>query len=126
VAPADRQPPDPSRWQIATPPVATREPLRVDLDEPLDHALLSRLVWVEDDSGAVLDGTIEVSSGERSWAFTPDRPWRGGSYALGVDRRLEDLAGNRVGRAFEVDLTRSSAGDEPSRQPVRLAITIAR
>ncbi len=41
---------------------------------------------------------------ERSWRFTPDDPWSAGAHDLVVDRVLEDLAGNSVGRPFQVPI----------------------
>lgn len=45
-----------------------------------------------------------MSDGEREWRFVPREPWRAGDYHLVVLSILEDVAGNRVGRAFEVDM----------------------
>ena len=36
-----------------------------------------------------------------------ERPWQAGSYRLVVAMMLEDLAGNKVGRAFDVDVFRT-------------------
>ena len=49
-------------------------------------------------------GTIELGDKERLWRFLPAKPWKSGKYRLAVDMALEDLAGNRVGRPFEVDV----------------------
>ena len=40
---------------------------------------------------------------ETGWTFTPKDPWRAGTYNLLALDILEDLAGNQIGRAFEVD-----------------------
>ncbi|WP_152050671.1 hypothetical protein [Tautonia marina] len=102
--PADEVPPDPSDWQLATPMAGSREPLRVQLPEPLDHALMGRLVFVSDEQGRLLSGQSEVTDHETRWSFTPDAPWRPGRYLLVADTDLEDLAGNGIGRPFEVDV----------------------
>jgi hypothetical protein len=41
---------------------------------------------------------------ERRWTFTPDTVWRRGRYQLIIQTTLEDLAGNNIGKPFEVDL----------------------
>jgi hypothetical protein len=41
---------------------------------------------------------------ERQWRFIPEQPWPETISTLKVDTALEDLAGNKVGRPFEVDL----------------------
>ena len=49
------------------------------------------------------DGEISVDQLETRWTFTPKGPWRAGSYQLLALDILEDVAGNQIGRAFEVD-----------------------
>jgi hypothetical protein len=127
VGPVDRDPIDPSRWRLSAPRAVGRDALRVAFDEPLDHALLHRLLWIEDAAGGAVAGAIDTADGERAWSFVPAAPWGVGTYALRVDRRLEDLAGNRVGRPFEVDLDRPrpSPDSEPRDEPVRLPFTVS-
>jgi hypothetical protein len=96
---ADRTPPDPAQWRIEAPRAGSRDPLRVDFGEPMDHALASRLVWVEG-----VEGEIALSKEERVWEFTPAAPWPRGEFKLVYDTALEDLAGNRILRPFDVDL----------------------
>jgi hypothetical protein len=103
VTAPDDTPPDPKAWKLAPPAAGTRAPLRVTFPEPMDHALLHRLVWVTDPGGRKVAGTAAVGANETRWSFTPDKPWPAGSYHLVADTRLEDLAGNSIGRPFEVD-----------------------
>ncbi|MBI4603681.1 MAG: hypothetical protein HY721_17140 [Planctomycetes bacterium] len=106
VAAPDYDVPDPRGWRIAAPPAGTREPLAVAFPEPLDHALLHRLLRVRGPSGAALEGGVAVGAEEREWRFVPDEPWEAGRHELLVETTLEDLAGNSVERPFEVDETR--------------------
>ena len=46
---------------------------------------------------------MEPSDHDREWRFTPSEPWVEGTHELVVLAILEDLAGNRVNRPFEVD-----------------------
>jgi hypothetical protein len=103
VTAPDDTPPDPKAWKLAPPPAGTRAPLRVSFPEPMDHALLHRLVWVADARGRKVPGNVAVGDGETRWSFTPAKPWAAGPYNLVADTRLEDLAGNSIGRPFEVD-----------------------
>jgi hypothetical protein len=91
-------------WSILPPHVETREPLVVKFPRPLDHGLLQRALGVETRRGVSWPGTIAVGDGEREWRFAPRDSWRAGDYQLVVLSILEDVAGNRVGRAFEVDM----------------------
>jgi hypothetical protein len=47
-----------------------------------------------------------VRAHETRWDFTPRQPWVAGTYHLVANKRLEDLAGNSIGRPFEVDAVR--------------------
>ena len=104
VGPADRTPPDPARWTVQAPPAGTRDPLTVRFDEPMDHALASRLLAVADADGAALDGEVTLADHEHRWVFVPARAWRNGPHALIVPTTIEDLAGNNIGKPFDVDL----------------------
>ena len=45
----------------------------------------------------------------RCWQFTPAEPWEVGKYDVAADTALEDVAGNQIGRPFEVDVFRKSS-----------------
>lgn len=94
---------DPASWSVIA-PRGGDAPLIVRLAKPLDHALLGRMIWVEDAAGTKIDGTVTVGGGERVVTFAPAKPWARGGYKLVVDTRLEDVCGNRVGEPFEVDV----------------------
>ena len=103
VDPADRQPPDPKQWRLSQLNGVTA-PLTLEFPEPMDRALLERLLDVTDARGKSVPGSIEVDRDETRWRFTPREPWKAGDYSLLVGTTLEDLAGNHIGRLFEVDV----------------------
>lgn len=70
----------------------------------MDHALAERLIRVTDAAGAFVDGAVALDEEERRWTFVPVRPWPASSYRLAVQTTIEDLAGNNIGKPFEVDL----------------------
>lgn len=109
VAAADRHSPDTSLWRIEAPVVDTLEPLRLNLAEPLDHALLERMITVVDDEGIPVVGRVNVLEQETVWSYTPDEPWAQGLYSVLVYAALEDLAGNRLDRLFDEE----SRGGDP-------------
>jgi hypothetical protein len=45
-----------------------------------------------------------LSDHEQRWSFTPQESWKAGQLQLQVQNTIEDLAGNNIGKAFEVDL----------------------
>ena len=104
VGPPDREPPDPARWKLQPPRSETREPLAITFPEPMDHALARRLIRVARESGELIEGETGMEDQERRWRFLPTGPWGRGSYTLLVPVTIEDLAGNNVGKPFEVDL----------------------
>jgi hypothetical protein len=96
----DDDPPDPANWKIA----ADQQTLTVLTPDPLDRGLMERVIWVETTSGQRLEGEIEIDRQETRWRFRPAHPWEQEDYFLAVERILEDRAGNRIGRKFEVDV----------------------
>lgn len=106
TAPDDVQP-DPQKWRLSPPAAGTAEPLRVRFREPLDHAMLQRVLTVVDAAGQPIAGTIRVDRGETRWRLVPEAPWAPGRYELRVETTLEDRSGNSIGRPFEVDVFRT-------------------
>jgi hypothetical protein len=104
VGPPDREPPDPARWKIRPPKPGTRDALAVIFPEPLDYALARRLIRVAGEDGEPVEGQVRLEDDERSWSFAPGAAWRRGAYQLVIQTTLEDLAGNNIGKPFEVDL----------------------
>ncbi len=106
AGPADRTPPDPARWEIRPPQADTTGGLVVHFGEPMDHALAQRMITVHarDGSAQEIDGDVELGAMERTWTFTPAQAWKRGRYTLNVVTSIEDLAGNNVGKTFDVDV----------------------
>jgi hypothetical protein len=104
VGPPDRSPPDPGQWKIQSPTSQTRAALTITFPEPMDHALAQRVIRVADTTGKFLAGERVLEDQERRWTFVPADSWRRGPCKLVVQTTIEDLAGNNIGKAFEVDL----------------------
>ncbi len=123
VGPPDRDPPDPRRWAYQAPPIRTREPLAVDFAEPMDSALALRMLHVVDASGRPVPGQPFLAERERLWKFLPLHAWKAGRYTLVVESIIEDLAGNNIGRPFEVEMsggTSTQAASGNTRLPFEL------
>ena len=103
VGPADREPPDPARWKIQAPRAGTREPLSLTFAEEMDSALAMRLIRVTSE-WALVEGKAELEEQERRWTFTPDSEWRPGPHKVVIQTAIEDLAGNNIGKPFDVDV----------------------
>ncbi len=92
---------DPQRWRV-TAPSSVDGDMTIIFDRPLDHALARRAISVTKD-GAPVAGQILLEDNETRWRFTPEAAWKPGVYAVKVDGVIEDLAGNRPGKLFDVD-----------------------
>jgi hypothetical protein len=101
--PAVRQPPDPKSWRVAAPAPNSHDALVVSFGRPMNYALLQRMLKVSGPHGEVA-GMIRIARQESEWRFTPQAPWAAGTYRLIVDTSLEDLAGNKIGQPFDIDV----------------------
>lgn len=104
VGPPDREPPDPKHWKLQPPRAASTEPLVIVFPESMDHALAQRMIRVIFTSGELVAGQTILEDRERRWSFTPTREWPRKPHTVLVQTTIEDLAGNNIGKAFEVDL----------------------
>jgi len=104
VVVADRTSPNYKKWDVISPTARTKAPLTIRFTEPLDHALLGRMLSVKNPLGNPIVGVIEISDEETRWQFIPEMTWVKGNYLIQVDTALEDLAGNKLSRLFDVDI----------------------
>lgn len=114
VAAATR-PLDMAGWQLTVPRPATREPVVLRFPAALDRALALRTIGVESTAGTAIDGEVSIDASDTRWQLVPREPWTPGRYAIVALDALEDPAGNRLGRAFEVALRDASRTAEASR-----------
>jgi hypothetical protein len=104
-------------WRWRAPRAGSREPLVVDLREPVS-ASGELLVAVVDAAGRRVAGRAALSDGDAVWSFRPTRPWRDEAHRIVVHPELEDPAGNRSCAAFE----QVRASEARCDAPVRLAL----
>jgi hypothetical protein len=106
VGPIDRTLPRTSTWRLGSPKIGTMEPVTIDFPEPLDHALLLRMLTVvrvsANGNESSMNGRIAVSERDRRWTFVPETAWESSAYSIVVDTELEDLAGNNMKHLFDV------------------------
>ena len=110
VTPAVRDAVHVKHWRV-DPPATPAADLVVMFDRPMDHALARRAISVTRD-GARVGGKINLAKNETEWRFTPDAAWAPGDYFLAIDGVVEDLAGNRPGKMFDVDTADLSQSTE--------------
>ncbi len=101
--PPDRTPPDPAQWRITSPAKGTTSPLVVDFPTPMNYSLLQRMIQVIRGQTAIA-GNIVLDHHETEWRFAPNAPWQPSDYHLVIDTGIEDIAGNHIGGAFDIDI----------------------
>ena len=101
--PAERTRPDPKTWRITPPAAGSAAPVTIDFPKPMNYVLLQRMIHVAGNSGDV-SGSIATARAESGWRFTPAAPWNAGAYRLLINTALEDLAGNSIALAFDIDV----------------------
>jgi hypothetical protein len=104
VSAPDRAALDPKTWQIKSPVAGTTAALTVEFTKSMDHALAQRLIWVTGPDKQRVAGNVTLQNQEQRWSFVPEKTWALGSYQLQAMTTIEDLAGNNIGKAFEVDI----------------------
>lgn len=117
--PSDRIPPDPKNWIVTAPKAGTSDPLTVDFPKSMDYALLQRMIGVPG-----VEGHFTVDRNETRWSFTPDAPWKAGTYHLEADNLLEDISGNHLDRAFDVDLLQQKPSQHAAGPTSSLPFTV--
>lgn len=116
IGPAEGEALNTMQWRVAPPAIGTRDPVTVTFPKPLDFGLLQRSLSVHRGDSNIA-GRGRVGPAEMWWQFVPESEWQRGPYMLKVEPVLEDVAGNRIGRAFEV-LSRGAAVPAESSVPV--------
>jgi hypothetical protein len=91
-------------WKLSSPAVGTREAVRLTFSNCLDERSLHTGLTIRDAKGQIVPGTIAIEQNEKSWRFTPTRPWQAGPHRVVVSSDLEDVAGNTPDRPFDMDL----------------------
>jgi hypothetical protein len=123
VGQPEEQPLDPKTWKMDVPPALSNRPLVLRFTKPLDQALLNETLAVVDSNNQPVAGTITINDEEKCWQFKPKDRWQEGAYQLTVATRLEDLAGNSIGRPFEIDVLHP-IGSRFKEQTVKLPFEI--
>jgi hypothetical protein len=125
VTAPDRTSPDYASWVLTPPTAGSTAPVTLAFGEPLDHALLQRLLVVRTASGEEFDGRVAVEQAETLWTFTPSEAWTAGAYVIEVEAILEDLAGNNLRHVFDVDLNEQTPDRNAEHVPIRLPFNVA-
>jgi len=114
----ERRAVDTALWKLSRPRAGSRDPLVIRFDRPLDFALLSDVFQIPG-----VSGLATIGHGETEWRFQPAQAWTAGEHQVVIDMALEDLAGNRIGRPFDVD-TMTNPAERITKQSTSLPFRI--
>jgi hypothetical protein len=105
----DSAKPDVTQWSVEV-----TDQVIIRTNESLDWSLLPACISVHSEAQEV-KGTIAIEDCERRIVFTPNDKLTAGTYHIGIESRLEDLAGNNLNRLFETDITDAGqiSGNKP-------------
>lgn len=117
AGPRDSISPDPKHWKLNLPEKNTNKALDIFIDEAVDHFLLLECLYIKNDDGGIVKGTLQVDSTDKIYSFLPAASWSAGNYSLVIESRLEDLAGNNLNRPFDRDITTTKLA-EPRKEYV--------
>ncbi len=74
----------------------------------MDNILARRTISVDG-----VEGEIDLMNNETRWVFRPNEIWKSGRRTIRIDGILEDLAGNRLYRLFDVDTSEPAQKKPP-------------
>lgn len=87
---------DMSSWNVNNPEIESKQPLTIQLDRIMDHALVQSMIQIRNKANEIIDGEWEISEGESVLHFTPATKWQKGNYEIVLDSGFEDVAGNNL------------------------------
>lgn len=120
VGPAERRAIEVAAWELSEPRAGSIDPLVVAFDRVMDPALSRRTIGVLDAGGVPVPGIWENAG--HSMVFRPSAPWRAEANAsLFVAPHIEDIAGNRICGAFDVEAGTEARCDAPVLRPIVFA-----
>lgn len=90
-----------SNWSVTRPNADTRDFLKIDFNDRIDHISAQTLIKVVDDNAQLVEGKIILEKNESVWIFKPEHKWKKGAYKLIVNSRLEDIAANSLNGKFD-------------------------
>ena len=106
----DEESPDPVMWKVSVPSSNNKQSLEIQFQQPLDYSLVKECITILNSNGDVVSGKVLIADEEKTLRFVPDDPWTKGTFALRIESRLEDLAGNNLNRPFDRDVNKKNEG----------------
>ena len=118
VSPPIRSKVSVNTWKIDAPLAGSLESIIITFDRPMDQGLAMKHIAIRNSLG-VVSGSAEIIN-DSLWKFTPTHPWTKGEHMIVASPLLEDVAGNNLNNAFDLDLSKQTRVStvEPIQVPV--------
>jgi hypothetical protein len=94
-----------SSWNVNEPVVESTQPLTIQMDRIMDHALVQSMILVKNEENQNIEGSWEISEGESVLHFAPLEKWQKGNYEIVLDSGFEDVAGNNLNSLLDQQKT---------------------
>lgn len=112
VTARDSNKPNPDNWEILPPAAGEKGQLQIIFEEPMDAVLALEALTIKDANGQLVPGDFALGRYEKNILFKPVNDWNKGIYKVIINAKLEDLAGNNLGRLFDTDITKTTKTSE--------------
>ena len=119
----DRKAPVISNWILHIPARLGKAAISIQFDEPMDVALLNRMVRITSGEKP-LTGRANVTDQGTTWTFEPQMPWDNTNYQIRINTKIEDLAGNSLRRLFDTPINTPGQAPEKEKEliiPVKMS-----
>lgn len=101
-----------SDWNVETPEAKSAQPLKIQFDRIMDHALIQSMIKIKNEDNEAIAGSWAVLESEFVVHFTPSSTWQKGHYKILLNSGFEDVAGNNLSSLLDnsntqLDLSRN-------------------
>jgi hypothetical protein len=97
-----------SGWNVMRPEAESAQPLTIQLDRIMDHALVQSMIKLKKELNQNIEGSWEISESESVLRFTPVEEWQRGNYEILFDIGFEDIAGNNLNSLLDQSKTQQN------------------
>ena len=95
---------DISSWNVNVPKIESTQPLIIQLDRIMDHALIQSMIQIKNEENQNIKGSWEFSESDSVLHFFPLEKWQKGNYEIVLKSGLEDVTGNNLNSLLDDQL----------------------
>lgn len=95
---------DINSWDVNKPEAESIQPITIQLDRIMDHALVQSMIQIKIEDNNDIEGSWKISESGSVLYFSPDEKWQKGNYEIVLDTGLEDVTGNNLNSLLDDQL----------------------